>query len=174
MRTVATPRARCGRDRAEEPDSVPSPEFAHRVLAWTAAASPAPQVDFNSHEVHASVANRRTSQLQHLSLLPPLVTSAKPVEEVSAPPTVEPKKSPATASPPASRAWSVRWQLGSRKAQADQLAATLGKRGYSARVDGTTAPFRVRMVATPVSGTRKLRSRRSSRNAWSASWVRAP
>jgi cell division protein FtsN len=31
------------------------------------------------------------------------------------------------------------------KAEADKLAASLSKRGYSARVDGSVAPFRVRI-----------------------------
>jgi cell division protein FtsN len=31
------------------------------------------------------------------------------------------------------------------KAEADKLASSLNKRGYSARVDGSVAPFRVRI-----------------------------
>ncbi len=112
--------------------------------ASTAAASPAPQSTSTPTEVTPPVATAEPVTTPAPVPAAP-VTSAKPVEEVSAPPTVEPKKSPATASPPASRAWSVQVAAYSRKAQADQLAATLGKRGYSARVDGTTAPFRVRI-----------------------------
>jgi len=62
------------------------------------------------------------------------------------------KKSPATSSvtsnPAASsaaRTWSVQVAAYNRKAEADRLAATLVKRGYDARVDGTVAPFRVRI-----------------------------
>ncbi len=37
----------------------------------------------------------------------------------------------------------------SHKAEADKLASSLNKRGYSARVDGSVAPFRVRIGRYP-------------------------
>ena len=43
------------------------------------------------------------------------------------------------------RTWSVQVAAYNRKSEADKLAATLVKRGYDARVDGTVAPFRVRV-----------------------------
>jgi cell division septation protein DedD len=75
----------------------------------------------------------------------PIIVAAPPEkappEKAPTPAPVEAKK--AATSP--ARAWSVQVAAYNRKAQADQLASTLGKRGYSARVDGTTAPFRVRI-----------------------------
>lgn len=75
------------------------------------------------------------------------VETARPII-VAAPPEKLPIPAPAEAKSPATspaRAWSVQVAAYNRKAQADQLASTLEKRGYSARVDGTTAPFRVRI-----------------------------
>ena len=50
-----------------------------------------------------------------------------------------------TAASSAVRTWAVQVAAYNRKAEADKLAATLVKRGYDARVDGTVAPFRVRV-----------------------------
>lgn len=55
--------------------------------------------------------------------------------------------SPATS--PAPRAWSVQVAAYNRKPDAENLVATLGQRGYDARVDGTAAPFRVRIGRYP-------------------------
>ena len=49
------------------------------------------------------------------------------------------------AAPAVKRTFSVQVAAYNKRAQAEQLAATLVKRGYSARVDGTTTPFRVRI-----------------------------
>jgi cell division septation protein DedD len=58
--------------------------------------------------------------------------------------------SAATPGPSApSRAWSVQVAAYNRKPDAENLVATLGKRGYDARVDGTVAPFRVRIGRYP-------------------------
>lgn len=49
------------------------------------------------------------------------------------------------AASPASRGWSVQVAAYNRKPDAEKLVSTLEKRGYDARVDGTAAPFRVRI-----------------------------
>jgi cell division protein FtsN len=75
----------------------------------------------------------------------PIIVAAPPEK---APPEKSPTPAPVEAKKAATspaRAWSVQVAAYNRKAQADQLASTLEKRGYSARVDGTTAPFRVRI-----------------------------
>ncbi len=41
--------------------------------------------------------------------------------------------------------WSVQVAAYNRKTEAEKLAGTLEARGYQARVDGVTAPFRVRI-----------------------------
>lgn len=74
--------------------------------------------------------------------------SAEPVEAAAAkvnPPRVAETNS-TKASPAASTvSYSVQVAAYNRRADALTLASTLTKRGYDARVDGTTAPFRVRI-----------------------------
>jgi len=41
--------------------------------------------------------------------------------------------------------YSVQVAAYNRKSEAEKLASSLSKRGYTARVDGSTAPFRVRI-----------------------------
>lgn len=55
----------------------------------------------------------------------------------SKPSIVDPTKAPG--------GYSVQVAAYNHKAQADQLVSTLRKRGYVARVDGSVAPFRVRI-----------------------------
>jgi len=65
----------------------------------------------------------------------------------SKPSIVDPSKAgkvPATAASPGN-GYSVQVAAYSHKPDADKLAATLSKRGYSARVDGSVTPFRVRI-----------------------------
>jgi cell division protein FtsN len=50
-----------------------------------------------------------------------------------------------TATSPGTRTYSVQVAAYNRKTQAEKLAASLEKQGYQARVDGTEAPFRVRI-----------------------------
>ena len=61
-------------------------------------------------------------------------------------PAVVEKPASTTAPPtPSSGAFSVQVAAYNHKADAEKLAANLTKRGYAARVDGTVAPFRVRI-----------------------------
>jgi len=63
------------------------------------------------------------------------------------------------------RAYSVQVAAYTRKTDAEKLAATLEKRGYQARVDGTVAPFRVRIgrYATAAEAEASLRKIKSNR-----------
>jgi cell division septation protein DedD len=90
---------------------------------------------------------------------PPLVDSAKVTTEVTAPPKVtETVKPPVkekatlpvtsektTAGVSSERVFSVQVAAYNVKSQADAMVAKLKKSGYEARVDGTSAPFRVRI-----------------------------
>lgn len=90
---------------------------------------------------------------------PPPVDSAKVTTEVTAPPkvteTVKPpvkeKVTPpvtsekTTAAANSERVFSVQVAAYNVKSQADAMVAKLKKSGYEARVDGTSAPFRVRI-----------------------------
>jgi cell division protein FtsN len=75
----------------------------------------------------------------------PKAAPEKVAVKPSAPTAAE--KAVAKPSTPASRGsdYSVQVAAYSHKPEADKLAATLSKRGYSARVDGSVAPFRVRI-----------------------------
>ena len=85
------------------------------------------------------------------------VPRPKPPTEAndSKPSIVDPSKAPkavaekpaANRNTPASRGsgYSVQVAAYTHKAEADKLASSLNKRGYSARVDGSVAPFRVRI-----------------------------
>jgi len=89
------------------------------------------------------------------------VPRLKPPTEAndSKPSIVDPSKAPkavaekpeAKRNTPASRrsGYSVQVAAYTYKAEADKLASSLNKRGYSARVDGSVAPFRVRIGRYP-------------------------
>jgi len=64
------------------------------------------------------------------------------------PTAAEIKRTPTTTAA-AVPAWSVQVAAYNKKPDADKLAATLANRGYDARVDGTVAPFRVRIGRYP-------------------------
>jgi cell division protein FtsN len=87
---------------------------------------------------------------------PPVQRPSVPTEARDTKPSiVDPAKSPANAnekapakpevSAPPSSGYSVQVAAYGRKSDADKLASTLTKRGYQARVDGSVAPFRVRI-----------------------------
>ena len=88
---------------------------------------------------------------------PPVDSATRTVPERVTPPVADPVKvtppviKPAT-EPPASRpaasgekVWSVQVAAYNVKSQADAMVARLKRSGYEARVDGTVAPFRVRI-----------------------------
>ena len=128
----------------------------------TAATSPAPKpvipasvnkpeaVDTVSATVKAPTPPPKTVQ-------PTAVPRPKPPTEAndSKPSIVDPSKAPkAVANKPAAKpntsasrgnGYSVQVAAYTHKAEADKLASSLNKRGYSARVDGSVAPFRVRI-----------------------------
>lgn len=81
------------------------------------------------------------------SIVDPAKAPMAAVEKVAAKPSAAVEKVVAKPTPAVSRGsgYSVQVAAYSHKPEADKLAATLSKRGYSARVDGSVAPFRVRI-----------------------------
>jgi len=97
------------------------------------------------------------------AVAPVPTTTTTPAQRPSAPTEardtkpsiVDPAKSPVNASEkpaarasvsnPSSSGYSVQVAAYGRKSDADKLVSTLTKRGYQARVDGSVAPFRVRI-----------------------------
>jgi cell division protein FtsN len=65
------------------------------------------------------------------------------VDIAKSPATIKSPTKPSTVSRPSG--YSVQVAAYNRKAEADKLTSSLTKRGYSARVDGNVAPFRVRI-----------------------------
>jgi septal ring-binding cell division protein DamX len=130
-----------------------SPTVSQPVPSSSAAAAPAspPATEkvAMSDTVTASgaVPSRTTAPVQR----PIAPTEARDTK----PSIVDPAKSPANAGEkPAAKTpvgsssssgYSVQVAAYGRKADADKLVATLTKRGYQARVDGSVAPFRVRI-----------------------------
>jgi tetratricopeptide (TPR) repeat protein len=79
---------------------------------------------------------------------PTEANDAKPsIVDPSKAPKAVAEKTEAKRNTPVSRGsgYSVQVAAYTHKAEADKLAASLNKRGYSARVDGSVAPFRVRI-----------------------------
>lgn len=79
---------------------------------------------------------------------PTEANDAKPsIVDPSKAPKAVPEKPEAKRNTPVSRGsgYSVQVAAYTHRAEADKLAASLNKRGYSARVDGSVAPFRVRI-----------------------------
>ena len=70
------------------------------------------------------------------------VTVPEKVPETVKPPVKEPVRAPASSS---ERVFSVQVAAYNVKSQAEAMVAKLKKSGYEARVDGTSAPFRVRI-----------------------------
>lgn len=82
---------------------------------------------------------------------PKVAPERQPVtpETVKAPEAVRPPSSVAPATAPVPIAYSVQVAAYTHREDAEKLAATLTKRGYAARVDGSIAPFRVRIGRYP-------------------------
>jgi cell division septation protein DedD len=70
------------------------------------------------------------------------ITVPEKVPETVKPPVKEPVSAPAS---PSERVFSVQVAAYNVKSQAEAMVAKLKKSGYEARVDGTSAPFRVRI-----------------------------
>lgn len=88
---------------------------------------------------------------------PPLATAAKPVAASSS-----------------SSSYSVQVAAYNHKADASKLAANLVKRGYAARVDGDTVPFRVRIGRYPNAGEAEKALAKIKAKHMSGFVVRAP
>ena len=169
-----------------------SQRCASHAAAQRAASSPPVPAESTSTTV-GSQSTTASSTPSVASSTPPAVATTTPVPAATPPQIVPPVKANDTqpsrveptpvesaaelaskpsatssiASKPAAssavRTWSVQVAAYNRKAEADRLAATLVKRGYDARVDGTVAPFRVRIgrYGTSAEATTVLRELKS-------------
>jgi hypothetical protein len=76
---------------------------------------------------------------------PPAPVVTTPPKTNPAPPPVEAPREESRPSPSGSSAWSVQVAAYNAKSQADAMVTRLKRNGYEARVDGTSAPYRVRI-----------------------------
>jgi cell division septation protein DedD len=128
----------------------------------TAATSPAPKPAIPASVNKPEAVDTVSATVKAPTPPPKTVTTTavprpKPPTEAndSKPSIVDPSKAPkavaekpaANRNTPASRGsgYSVQVAAYTHRAEADKLASSLSKRGYSARVDGSVAPFRVRI-----------------------------
>ena len=80
------------------------------------------------------------------------VSPASPVVKTEATPAPAATVSKTATATPSGSTYSVQVAAYNHKADASKLAARLVKRGYAARVDGDTVPFRVRIGRYPTAG----------------------
>jgi cell division septation protein DedD len=124
-----------------------------RCASYAAAsATPAPTSTSMSAKTSANTADSSppavatASPVQAPPMTPPVKgrdTEPSIVEPRTRVPTAAELKNTATSS--GTRTYSVQVAAYNRKIQAEKFAASLEKQGYQARVDGTVAPFRVRI-----------------------------
>jgi len=116
------------------PSSVNKPEAVDTVSATVKAPTPPPKT------VTTTTVPRPKPPTEANDSKPSIVDPSKAPKAVA-------KKPEAKRNTPASRrsGYSVQVAAYTYKAEADKLASSLNKRGYSARVDGSVAPFRVRI-----------------------------
>lgn len=145
---------RCAAFAASQRSATPSPgagTASSTPAASTASSTPAiaekPPLGTDSSTPQAVTA----APAETVSRIAPPATArdTKPsqVEPNPTLPSAAEMRSTPTPAPPlvSARAWSVQVAAYNRKPDADKLASTLVGRGYDARVDGTVAPFRVRI-----------------------------
>jgi cell division protein FtsN len=111
-----------------------------------------PKVAAASHDAKVPVQTQRSKPpLEANDSKPSIVDPAKAAKVIAEKAATKPTAVPNPATPkPAGVAsrrseYSVQVAAYTHKPEADKLAATLSKRGYSSRVDGSIAPFRVRV-----------------------------
>jgi len=120
------------------PSSVNKPEAVDTVSATVKAPTPHPKT------VTTTTVPRLKPPTEANDSKPSIVDPSKAPKAVA-------EKPEAKRNTPASRGsgYSVQVAAYTYKAEADKLASSLNKRGYSARVDGSVAPFRVRIGRYP-------------------------
>ncbi len=123
-----------------------TPAASPTVPATSAPApAPAPVMAAASQKIAVpSQANDTKPSIVDPEKAPKAAAAEKPAV-VEKPAAVEKPVSKPVPSTPGSSTFSVQVAAYNHKADAETLAASLAKRGYAARVDGTVAPFRVRI-----------------------------
>jgi tetratricopeptide (TPR) repeat protein len=120
------------------PASVNKPEAVDTVSATVKAPTPPPKT------VKTTAVPRPKPPTEANDSKPSIVDPSKAPKAVAEKPEAKRNTSDSRGS-----GYSVQVAAYTHKAEADKLASSLNKRGYSARVDGSVAPFRVRIGRYP-------------------------
>jgi cell division septation protein DedD len=120
------------------PASVNKPEAVDTVSATVKAPTPPPKT------APSTAVPRPKPPAEANDSKPSIVDPSKAPKAVANKPPAKPNTSASRGS-----GYSVQVAAYTHKAEADKLASSLNKRGYSARVDGSVAPFRVRIGRYP-------------------------
>jgi hypothetical protein len=119
---------------------VSEPTTSPPAAVSTVSPAPPPPAPAAPQRIVPPVDSAKTTVPERIS--PP---AAEPIRVT--PPVIKPAAEPAPSRPAATgeKVWSVQVAAYNVKSQADAMVAKLKKSGYEARVDGTVAPFRVRI-----------------------------
>lgn len=131
------------------------------------------QYDYLLRDCPATIARADSGRADSTRALAPPGGAPPAVPPASTPPSAPSARASDRA--PAGDAWSVQVAAFSTEGEARALVAKLRERGYDARVDGTTAPFRVRFgrFATRVQAATAMAAYRTAERA-DAFLVQAP
>ena len=134
-------------------------EYQHQrcrgVAASSSAAAPAPVAGTSPSPVAGAPAASTSSNAPRVLTPPPPrdVTPSIPADVV-----FQPAPPPRSAAPASARTYSVQVAATNTRADAQAIVRRMASRGYQARIDGSTAPFRVRVgsYATRAAATRAM------------------
>jgi len=104
-----------------------------------------PRVPATSNPVATPPVARPTPPAQANDAKPSIVDPAKTPKPVAEKPATKPAVVATSATATKTSGYSVQVAAYNHKVDADKLVSTLSKKGYAARVDGSVAPFRVRI-----------------------------
>jgi cell division protein FtsN len=138
----------------------------------TNAAPPSPVVTATASSTPASVAVNRVEDVKTVDTVAAKVAVRAGRTDVTPAPVATVPKTATTASP--GTKYSVQVAAYNHKSDASKLASSLVKRGYAARVDGDTVPFRVRIGRYPTAGEAEKALMKIKAKHMSGFVVRAP
>jgi cell division protein FtsN len=134
---------------AATPAATPTTDVTSSPAPAIASASPPTSVVASSSTTRSTATAPAPISPQAASPAPPSTANdSKPsiVDPGKAPKSTAERSTPKSAATPSKNSgYSVQVAAYNHKVDAEKLAASLGKKGYSARVDGSVAPFRVRI-----------------------------
>ena len=133
---------------------------------------PTPAVTANASSTPTSAAVNRVEEVKAVDTVAAKVALPASRTDVTPAPVATVPKTATTASP--GTKYSVQVAAYNHKSDASKLASSLVKRGYAARVDGDTVPFRVRIGRYPTAGEAEKALMKIKAKHMSGFVVRAP